>query len=453
MQNKKNIIIIGTGEIGMSIASKLLVQGHDVSVIERDKANLKNLDNNFDVKAIHGNGCLPANLKAAGAETADAIIALSNVDEVNMVACQVAYSIFDIKLRMARIYNHDYLSEDYKNLFNDQDLPVDYIISPEQNVADRILQTLSIPKALDVTYFFADKQVVFALKLSKEFKHFDKKISEIAEKVPYKFKPMLISRNDRTIIPTNNDHFEVDDIVYFLLDTKDINDFMGSLGFIHAPAKNILIVGGGNTGFAVARGLEAKKNNVKIIEKNFHRANYLADELVDTTVINADAMNFRTLDDANVANMDIVLNLTDSDEVNSLCSMYEHQVGAENIYTIIKNNLLGDLTHNMHYAKVITPRNITASKIIRFVRNAQIYNLYNIQNDGAEIVEVRISKTSPLNGLSMKQFNKRKDMKVGAVINQKGVFYDDETIMHADDRIIVISLRDSLTEFYNLIEK
>lgn len=453
MQNKKNIIIIGTGEIGMSIASKLLMQGHDVSVIEQDKANLKNLDNNFDVKSIHGNGCLPHNLKAAGAETADALIALSNVDEVNMVACQVAYSIFDIKLRMARIYNHDYLDENYKHLFNDQDLPVDYVISPEQQVANRILQTLSIPKALDVTYFFADKQVVFALKLNKEFKHFNLKIDEFAKKVPYKFKTMLISRNDRSIIPTVNDHFEEGDIVYFLLETKDINEFLGTLGFIHTPATNILIVGGGNTGFAVAKELEKKQYNIKIIEKDIHRANYLAEALIDTTVINADAMNFRSLDDANLANMDIILNLTDSDEVNSLCSMYENQSGAENIYTIIKNNLLGDLTNNMHYAKVITPRNITASKILRFVRNAKIYNLYNIQNDSAEVMEVKISKTSPLNGMTIAQFNKRKDAKVGAVINQKGVFYDEDTIMHADDRIIVLALVDSLGEFYNLIEK
>lgn len=370
-----------------------------------------------------------------------------------MVACQVAYSIFDIKLRMARIYNHDYLDENYKHLFNDQDLPVDYVISPEQQVANRILQTLSIPKALDVTYFFADKQVVFALKLNKEFKHFNLKINEFAKKVPYKFKTMLISRNDRSIIPTVNDHFEEGDIVYFLLETKDINEFLGTLGFIHTPATNILIVGGGNTGFAVAKELEKKQYNIKIIEKDIHRANYLAEALIDTTVINADAMNFRSLDDANLANMDIILNLTDSDEVNSLCSMYENQSGAENIYTIIKNNLLGDLTNNMHYAKVITPRNITASKILRFVRNAKIYNLYNIQNDSAEVMEVKISKTSPLNGMTIAQFNKRKDAKVGAVINQKGVFYDEDTIMHADDRIIVLALVDSLGEFYNLIEK
>ncbi|HAG52180.1 MAG TPA: hypothetical protein DCL21_00135 [Alphaproteobacteria bacterium] len=133
--------------------------------------------------------------------------------------------------------------------------------------------------------------------------------------------------------------------------------------------------------------------------------------------------------------------------------MYEHQVGVENIYTLIKNNLLGDLTNNMHYAKVITPRNISASKIIRFLRNAKIYNLYNVENDSAEIMEIKISKTSPLNGMTINQFNSRKDAKIGAVINQKGIAYAGETIMHSDDRIIVLVLRDSLVKFYNLIEK
>jgi len=437
----------------MNIASRLLMQGHDVSVIEKDKKKLDNLSNNFDVKAIHGNGCLPKNLKAAGAETADALIALSSVDEVNMVACQVAYSLYDIKLRMARIYNHDYLDDDCKGLFNDDDLPVDYIISPEEQVADRLLQTLSIPKALDSVYFAGKKQVAFALKLTKEFKYFGTDIEEVAKTIPYKFKTMLLSRGDRTIVPSRNDHFEINDIAYFLISSEDVEDFMGSIGFITSPSKNILIIGGGNTGYAVARELEKHSYNIKVVEKDFQRANYLAETLVNSTVINIDAMNFRNLDDTNLANLDIVLNLTNSDEVNSLCSMYEHQVGVENIYTLIKNNLLGDLTHNMHYAKVITPRNISASKIIKFLRNAKIYNLYNIENDSAEIMEIKISKTSPLNGMTVKHFNERKDAKIGAVINQKGISFDTDTIMHADDRIIVVVLKDSLPKFYDLIEK
>ncbi|PPR09164.1 MAG: Trk system potassium uptake protein TrkA [Proteobacteria bacterium] len=453
MQNKKNIIIIGTGEIGMNIASRLLSQGHNVSVIEKDKKQLDNLANNFDVKAIHGNGCLPKNLKEAGAESADILIALSNIDEVNMVSCQVAYSLFDIKLRMARIYNHDYLEDDCKDLFNDEDLPVDYIISPEKQVADRLLQTLSIPKALEAVYFAGKNHVLFSLKLTKEFKYFNTTIEKLAGKLPYSFKTMLISRDNRTIVPTKNDHFEQNDIVYFLLNTKDIEEFISSLGFIYSKLKNILIIGGGNTGYAIAKDLEKQKCNIKVIEKDTHRSSFLAESLVNSTVINADAMSFRNLDEANIANMDIVLNLTDSDEVNSLCSMYEHQVGVENIYTLIKNNLLGDLTHNMHYAKVITPRNITASKILRYVRNSKIYNLYNIENDSAEVMEVKISKTSPLIGMSIEQFNKQTDCKIGAIVNPKGINYDSSSIIHADDRIIVVVLKDSLKDFYNLIEK
>jgi trk system potassium uptake protein len=453
MKNKKNIIIIGTGEVGMSITSKLLMQGHDVSVIEKDKKNIEHLANNYDVKAIHGNGCLPKNLKAAGAETADALIALSSVDEVNMVACQVAYSLFNIKIRMARIYNSDYLEHDYKNLFNDEDLPVDYIISPEQQVADRIIQTLSIPKALDVLHFAGNKQVIFALKLTKEFKYFNIDIHDVKTKIPYQFKAMMISRNDRNILPTLSDHFELNDIVYFMLDTHEVNEFMGSVGYVTTKSNNVMIVGGGNTGFAVAKGLEERKYNVKVIEKDINRANYLADILLNSTVINIDAMNFKNLADSNVANMDIVLNLTNSDEVNALCSMYEHQAGCENIYSLIKNNQQGNLTNNMHFAKVITPRNITASRILRFIRNAKIYNLYNIQNDSAEVIEVKLSKTSPLNGMVVAQFNKRKDMKIGAVLNKNGISYDDSAILHAGDRIIVIALSKSLTEFYEIIEK
>tara|TARA_Y100001960_G_scaffold333265_1_gene437422 strand:- start:448 stop:1809 length:1362 start_codon:yes stop_codon:yes gene_type:complete len=453
MQNKKNIIIVGTGEIGMSIASKLLKQGHNVSVIEKDRQHLENLSNNFDIQAVHGNGCLPKNLKAAGAEKADALIALSSVDEVNMVACQVAYSIFDIDLRMARIYNNDYLEHDYKNLFNDEDLPVDYIISPEQQVADRLLQTLNIPRALDVTYFSNDKEVVFAIKLDKEFKHFKRNVEELKAKVPHKFEPMLAVRKDTAFIPVAETSFVEDDIVYFLLETKEVEDFLGAIGYMHHQEKNIMLIGGGNTGFAVAKELEKHNYNIKIVEKDMHRANYLAEVLVNSTVINIDAMEFKLLEETNIKNMDIVLNLTDSDEVNSLCSMYQHQAGCKNIYTLIKNSLLGDLTDKMHYAKVITPRNITASKIIRFLRDAKIYNLYNIQNDGAEIMEVKLNKTSPLNGMTIEQFNKHKKIKIGAVINQKGTSYAPDTMMHAGDRIILLGIKEALPELYDLIEK
>lgn len=450
---KKNIIIIGTGEVGMSIAAKLLRQGHNVSVIEKDRNQLENLANDFDIQTVHGNGCLPKNLKAAGAETADALIALSSVDEVNMVACQVAYSIFDIKLRLARIYNNDYLEHDYKNLFNDEDLPVDYIISPEQHVADRVIQTLSIPKALDVMYFVGKRQVVFALKLTKDFKHFGVKLTDIAEKVPYKFKTMLIARDNKEIIPNKEDSFKENDIAYFLMDAKDIDEFMGSVGYVHNSAHNVMIIGGGNTGFAVAKELEKHDYNVKLIEKNMHRANHLAEVLSKSTVIHTDAMDFKNLEEANIASMDIVLNLTDSDEVNSLCSIYQHQAGCENIYTLIKNYQLGELTNKMHYAKVITPRNITASKVLKFIRSAQIYDLYNIQNDSAELVEVMLSKTSPLNGMSLEQFNNRKDIKIGAVVNKNGISYDSNSLMHAGDRVIAICLKKSLPEFYELIEK
>lgn len=453
MQSKKNIIIIGTGEVGMSIASKLVMQGHNVSVIEKNRKQLENLSNNFDVQAVHGNGCLPKNLKAAGAEKADVLIALSSVDEVNMVACQVAYSIFDIELRMARIYNHDYLEHDYKNLFNDEDLPVDYIISPEQHVADRIIETLNIPKALDATYFAGNKQVVFAMKLTKEFRYFNLTIEQVQQQVPYAFKTMLIHRNDTTFLPKLDEKFQHGDIAYFLIDSNDVENFMGIIGFIHQQANNVMIIGGGNTGYAVARALESQHHNVKIIEKSLARANYLAEVLDNATVIHSDAMNFHNLEESNIANMDTVLNVTDSDEVNSLCSLYEHQVGCENIYTLVKNNQLGDLTNNLHYAKVITPRNITASKVLRFVVDAQIYNLYNIQNDSAELVEVKISKTSPLNGMSLEQFNQSKTMRIGAVINQNGISYNENDFMHAGDRIIVVALKEVLGELYGMLEK
>ncbi|MCP4356082.1 MAG: Trk system potassium transporter TrkA [Proteobacteria bacterium] len=452
MNHKKNIIVIGAGEIGTNVAYRMVKQGHDVTVIERNSEKMESLTNMLDVKTVLGNGCLPKNLELSGANKADVLIALANSDEVNMVASQVAYSLFDVKTRMARVYHQAYLDPDYRNLFNDEDLPVDYVISPEKLVADRITQSLEIPQSYDFMKFAGDEVTLIGLKLTENFQKVGCTVEELEKDLSFDTKVMFVSRGYKNYIPQKREKLHKSDIVYFLLNIKDIDHLIAGLGEVKFNAKDILIIGGGNTGFFAAQELE-KTHNVKIIEKDLAVSSRLAEKLEKTTVIHADAMNFNSLDDTNVAEMDVVLNLTDSDEANSLCTMYEQQKGARVIYTLIKNSMLGSLTNNMRFSRLITPRDITVSQVNKFIRNAHIYDLFTIQNNSAEVVEVRVSVTSKIEGMSVDEFNGLQIGQIGAVVTNRGTTFDHSAIIRKGDRVIAVVPTESINKFYDMVEE
>lgn len=450
MNNKKNIIIIGAGEIGTNAAAKLVAQGHDVTVIEKDPAKLETLLNNLDVKTVLGNGCLPQNLEVAGAHNAHALLALSSSDEVNFVASQVAYSIFDVKVRMARVYHQEYLNHDYNNLFNDNDLPVDFILSPEKMVADKIVRSLEVPKSYDLIPLVGDELLLLGLKLTDQFAYVGEHIEDVSRHLTVEHNVMYLSRGFKNFIPSSKDILQKSDIVYFLIHKRDVDTLISELGEKNKKIKDILIVGGGSTGFFTAKQLE-DKYNIKLIEKKSTQTDYLANNLLKTSVINADAMNFKNLENANVGQMDVVINLTDSDEINSLCSMYEKHAGVDVIYTLIKNSMLGNLTNNMRYSRLVTPRDITVSQINKFIRYSHIYILENIQNESAEVVEVQVPYSCGMHGKSIAEFNRLKIGKVGALINQKGIFFDSGLIINSGDRIVATVPKEHINQFYEYL--
>jgi trk system potassium uptake protein TrkA len=450
MPNKKNIIIIGAGEIGTNAASKLVKQGHDVTVIEHNAEKLEALLNNIDVKTVLGNGCLPKNLEAAGAKNADVLLALTSSDEVNFVASQVAYSIFNTKVRMARVYHQEYLDDSYKTLFNDKDLAVDYVLSPAKLVAEKIVTNLKVPQSFDYSPLAGDELVFLGLKLTENFPYMSQSIEELQAHITCPHNIMFLSRGFRNIIPSKDETLHKSDVLYFLIDKRHIKLLIQELGDEPSKLENILIVGGGNSGFYAAQALE-KDYNVKVIEKDFDRASDIAEKLLNTTVINADAMNFKNLESANVSQMDVILNLTNSDEVNSLCSMFEKQHGVQVIHTLIKNGLLGALTNNMRFSHLVAPRDITVTQINKFIRDSKIYNLYSVQNGVAEVVELQVPYSCKIHGMSVQEVNQLGIGRIGAVINQKGVFFEKGVIVNSGDRIIALIPKETINDFYQLL--
>ncbi len=319
-----NIIICGAGRVGFTIAKLLSEQGHSITVIDQSSEDIQKINDSLDVKAIVGKATYPSILEKANASETDMIIAVTRNDEINMLICQIAFSIFKIPKKIARIRSQDYLNPKFTKVYNKENLPIDVIISPEIEIAKSIQRKLEAPGSLDSVPFADNKIRLLEILIKDDCKSKDIKFNELTKKYPKLEANIIgINRKDKFFIPKKTDAVNVDDKIYVIINSSQMSETLEAFSHEEKISKKILIIGGGNIGFNLAKNLEETLDTVrvKIVEKNKERAEYLANELNDAIVINGDGLDEEVLAEANLDEVETVLALTNDDEDNLMVSV------------------------------------------------------------------------------------------------------------------------------------
>jgi trk system potassium uptake protein len=456
-----NIIICGAGRVGFTIAKLLSEQGHSITVVDQSSEDIQKINDSLDVKAIVGKGTYPSILEKANASDADMIIAVTRNDEINMLICQIAYSIFNIQKKIARIRSQDYLNPRFSRVYNKENLPIDVIISPEIEIAKSIQRKLEAPGALDSVPFSDNKIRLLEILIKDNCRLIDYKLNELTKKHPQlEANIVAIIRNDKTFIPKKTDQIKCDDKIYVIINSSQMAETLHAFGHEEKISKKILIIGGGNIGFNLAKNLEESIDSVrvKIVEKDKERAEYLANNLNNTIIINGDGLDEEALAEANLGEAETVLALTNDDEDNLMVSILvekfaKDQVEIEDKRTmaLINKPNYSLLQSSLKIDDLIDPRMNTVSSILKHIHKGTIENAYSISNGEYEVIEAEIIETSELINKEIKNSNLPDEIRIGAVLrNKKIIIPRSDFIFQKEDNVVFIAKNDSISIVENL---
>lgn len=424
------VIIVGSGEVGRSIARHLVMEHHAVVMIDENLADLHAVSEELDVKTIAGRGSLPSVLGEAGAGTADMLIAVTQSDEINMVACQIGYSLFNVPKKIARVRNTSYLNLTGSHLYTPDNMPVDVIISPELEVAQAILHTLMVPGAFDAHPFLEGAVKTVGCYVGKQAPLLNMPIHTWNDhNAPFHL--LAILRQDRVIIPSGSDHLEEGDAVYFVAFKDHVEAAMVSLGADIPPVRHAFVIGGGNVGYNICQSLEEENVAARVLEHEAERADFLAQGLAKTIVLQGDALNRNLLIEENLGEMDVVLSVTSDDAANILSSILARQLGAKNVMTLINQASFIPLAESVGLDKVISPRMITVSRILQHMRRGHIRAIHSIHAEAAEVIEVEVREGSKLADVSLQDLTLPAGSMLGCLRKSTG-----EVIMNKGNAVI-----------------
>ena len=439
------IILCGAGQVGTSIAQHLASEDNHVTVIDHELALIQKISDNLDVKALLGHASHPTVLEEAGAHEADMLIAVTAHDEVNMVACQVAHSLFNVPTKIARIRSQNYLKPIWKDLYRHDHLPIDVIISPEMEVARALNHRLHVPGAIDTIPFADGKMKVVAVRCTQECPLVNLPLEKVNKQFEeLSFSIMGIFRDNRLRMPDESERLREGDEVYFIADTKDVQQAMVYFGYEEKEARRIVIIGGGNIGLFLARQLEQDMEDarIKIIEVNQNRADYIAEQLMNTTIINGSALSQEILAEVNISETETLIAVTNDDEVNILSSLLAKQLHCKRAMTLVNNSdSYAMLVSSLGIDVAVQPREITVSSILRHIRRGKIRSVHSICEGMAEIIEAEVSENSPMVDKVLKDFNLPKGIFVGGILRKGRVIIpDQDTVIRVNDHIVILSL-------------
>ena len=415
-----NIIICGAGRVGYTIAKILTDQDHSVTVIDQSSEDIQKINEQLDVKAIVGKATWPSVLEKANTSEADLLIAVTRNDEINMLICQIAHSIFKVPKKISRIRSQDYLNQKYSQLYSKENLPIDFIISPELEIAKSIQRKLEAPGALDNVTFAEDKIRLLEILIDDSCPISDVKLNELTEKFPKLNANILgVIRNDKFVILKKNDLMHINDKVYVVINASQMKETLEAFGHNEKIANKILIIGGGNIGFNLAKNIENSFDSarIKIIEKNKDRSEYIANELNDSIVINGNGLDEEVLNEANIDEVETVLALTNDDEDNLMISVIVEKVSKDKrTMALINKPNYSILQSSLKIDDLIDPRMTTVSTILKHVHKGTIETAYSILNGEYEVIEAEIIETSELINKELKETNLPEEIRIGAIL-------------------------------------
>lgn len=391
------VIVCGVGQVGRNIASYLSKENNDVTIIDEPKNLAGQVSDDMDVNAVAGHPSNPDVLSQAGAKDADMLIAVTNSDEVNMVACQVGHSLFGIPKKIARIRSQSYLDPAWSNLFSRSHMPIDVIISPETLVAKDVYRKLSIPGTTTVITLAGGKAHLIGVVCAHDCPVLNTQVGQMRELFPdLSFEIVSILRATKRIIPDEQDMLEAGDEAYIVVDTKHLNRVMAAFGHLEKQARSIIISGGGNIGYSLIKILQEKLRGVqiKVIEHNEVRAKFLSENLKDIIILYGDTLDRGLLHEASVQTAEAYVAMTNDDENNILGSLLAKQYGCKRSITLVNNNAYYPLVGPLGIDAMVSPRSIVIANIMQHVRRGRIRGIHTLRDGMSEVIEAEISSTS-----------------------------------------------------------
>ncbi len=450
-----NIIICGAGRVGYTIAKLLSEQDHSITVIDQSSEDIQKINDDLDVKSIVGKATYPSVLEKANAEDADMIIAVTRNDEINMLICQIAFSIFKIGKKIARIRSQDYLNPKFSLVYNKENLPIDVIISPEVEIAKSIQRKLEAPGAIDNVPFANNKIRLLEIDVNEKCPLINIELNKITKKFPKLEANILgVAREEKFIILKKNDVLKLNDKAYVIINSSQMQLTLDAFGHNEKISNKFLIIGGGNIGFNLAKNLENSHESarIKIIEKNKARAEYIANELNNSLVINGNGLEEDVLKEANIDDSETVLALTNDDEDNLMVSVLVEKFSKDKrTMALINKPNYSILQSSLKIDDLIDPRMNTVSSILKHVHKGTIETAYSISNGDYEVIEAEIIDSSELIDKELKNSNLPEDIRIGAVLRKNDIIIpSSKFIFKKKDIVVFLAKRDQLRVVENL---
>ena len=421
------IIIVGAGQVGSSLSINLVKEGNDVTLIDKSADLLENIAEKVDLQTIHGNGAHPRILEAAGANKADMIVAVSKSDETNMIACQVAYTVFGVEKKIARIRDLEYLN--YENLFADESTPIDFTISPDLIASSYIKKLIKYQGTRQVFNFSNDNDcfinIVFKEKNNEEnsIMYFQESCEKFNAKI------CAFIRKDKLYSIEDGDIIENNDELLLICKEENIEDIMKLFGR-NKNNKRIMIAGGGNIGRHLSENI-SEDYQVKVIESNEERAEFLSEIIDDVTIINADSSNEDILLEENIEHMDVFCALTNDDEANILSAMLAKKLGSKTVLSIINKISYSDLVENQEIDITVSPEDLTMGALLTHIRKGSIVKAHSLMRGNLELLELELrdKEDSKIIGKNIEQINISENVIICCIIRDENFIFDISNLL------------------------
>jgi len=436
------IIILGAGQVGANLAESLVAENNDITVIDLDTSRLALLQDRFDLRTVRGHAAHPSVLKQAGAEDADMLVAVTQSDETNLVACRIASTLFNVPTRIARIRSNDFLA--LEPGFLAEQFGVDDVISPEQEVTDTLSRLIEHPEALQVLDFAGGKVRLIAVRSYHGGPLIGHELQEIKRHMPtLECRIPAIYRRDRGIVPKGITVIEPGDEVFFLARKQDIPSVMRELRRMERPVRKVMIAGGGNIGRRLAVQIE-RDYDVKVIDHNKKVSNLLAEQLHSTLVLQGDATDEELLEQENIASMDVFCALTNDDEDNIMSALLAKRMGAHRVIALINRSAYVDLVQGGEIDIAISPAQATVGPLLSKIRRGDMVAVHSLRRGAAEVLEVVVhgdARTSRVVGRRLDEIDLPEGATIAAIIrNNDVIIAHHDTLIEAEDHLIVFAL-------------
>ncbi|MEP1230851.1 MAG: Trk system potassium transporter TrkA [Litorimonas sp.] len=443
------VIICGAGRVGYGLAQRLAAENNSVTIVDMSADLIQNITTDLDVRGVVGHGSHPDTLVHAGVETADMIIAVTYADEVNMVACQVAHSLFNVPVKVARVRAQSYLENQWNDLYSRENMPIDIIISPEIEIGKAILRRLNTPGAFNVVPFAEGRVQLLGVRIEEDCPIVNTPIKQIPDLFSGLHVTIVgVKRDGEIFAPTPDDPLNVGDDAYFVTKSEHATRLLEIIGARETKARNVVIIGGGNVGGYVAKELEGVTGmRVRMIERNKEQAEVTAEALTQTVILNGDGMSAELQEEAGVGHSEMVVCLTDDDKTNILSAVLAKKLGAKHTISLINELSMQNMQSELGIDMIIDPRASTVSSILRHVRRGRILDVYTLEHGGAEVIEGEVMDTSPLAGKALKDAGFPAGVAIGAVIHEGRVLMPDpELIIRQGNKIVLLAEKSTLKD-------